>query len=243
MRTILVGIFLFFFFLISMPIMVIEWLIHRFNPEKSDLRQLRFVQWAFKVIIFISGCKVTVKGMENIPDNQACVFMGNHRGFFDVIITYSLFKGRTGFVAKDSFKKVPLLRVWMSRLHCLFLNRSDIRAGLKTILEGIELLKNGVSMVIYPEGTRSRSDNQKELLPFHDGSMKLSTKSNCPIVPMAITNTSAVFEEHLPWIKKQNVTLIFGEPIYPDKLSKEELKTLSSFTRERILSLMDEALK
>ena len=84
-----------------------------------------------------------------------------------------------------------LLRDWMKALYCLFLDRKDIKAGLKTILQGIEYIKRGISICIFPEGTRNRTD---EMLPFKEGSMKIAEKTGCPIIPMAITLISAARE-------------------------------------------------
>lgn len=120
----------------------------------------------------------------------------------------------------------------MSNIKCLFIDREDARQGLKTILLGIEYIKSGASLVIFPEGTRSKSD--KEMLPFKDGSFKLATKTGCPIVPLAINNTSAIFEDQFPKIKKAHIIIEFLEPIYIENLSQEEIKNLTSSTQEII---------
>ncbi|MCR5271821.1 MAG: 1-acyl-sn-glycerol-3-phosphate acyltransferase [Lachnospiraceae bacterium] len=239
MRTIIIFIYLFFFFLIGLPYMGIEFLLGKINKKASDLRQLRYVQLAFKIILAIGGIQVTVKGEEKIPDDTAVLYVGNHRGIFDIVISYSRCKNLTGYISKDNIAHIPLLNNWMLRLHCLFLNRDDIRAGLKTILEGIDQMKNGISMAIYPEGTRSRGDDIKEMLPFHEGSMKLATKSGCPIVPMAITETRDIFEDHLPWIHPKKVTLIYGDPIYPETLDNETKKKLGSYCRDQIIKMLE----
>lgn len=218
--------------------MGIEFILGKFNKEASDLRQLRYVQWAFKCILFFGGVKVTVKGEENIPKDTAVLYVGNHRGIFDIIISYSRCKKLTGYISKNNIEHVPLLNSWMRRLHCLFLDRDDIRAGLKTILEGIELMKSGISMAIYPEGTRSKGDDIKDMLPFHEGSMKLATKSGCPIIPMAITETRDIFEDHSPWIHAKSVTLVYGEPIYPKTLDSDVQKKLGAYCREQILEML-----
>ena len=155
-RIILVAVFLISFLILSIPILLIERVIKKFNPYGADISSLRIVQWAFRVILFISGTKVTVIGEENVPKDTPVLYIGNHRSYFDIIITYARCPRLTGYVAKDNIAKVPLLSNWMRRLYCLFLNRTDVKEGLKTILTGIEQIKNGVSMCIFPEGTRSK---------------------------------------------------------------------------------------
>lgn len=151
-----------------------------------------------------------------------------------MVTAYSRCPGLTGFVAKDNLEKIPLLSNWMRRLYCLFLNRSDIRQGLKTILKGVEQMKAGISMCIYPEGTRNHQD---ELLPFKEGSLKMAEKTGAPIIPMAICHSDDIFENHIPWIRPANVILEYGKPIYPKELSKEERKFLGAYTRDVITEM------
>lgn len=110
----------------------------------------------------------------------------------------------------------------MKRLHCLFLNRSDIKEGLKTILQGIDQMKNGISMCIFPEGTRNEASDDTLLLPFKEGSLKMAEKTGYPIIPMSINNTRNIFEAHRPFIRSAHVVLEYGEPIYPKDLPKEQ---------------------
>ena len=106
----------------------------------------------------------------------------------------------------------------------LFLNRSDIKEGLKTILKGIDQMKSGISMCIFPEGTRSESEDETQLLPFKEGSLKMAEKTGYPIVPMSINNTRNIFEAHMPFIRSAHVILEYGEPIYPKKICRKNRK-------------------
>ena len=225
-RIILIAVFVIAFLILSIPVFLIEWIIGKFNPGLRDISSLRIVQGAFKIVIWLSGVRPTVIGEENIPQDTAVLFIGNHRSYFDIVLTYARCRNLTGYVAKKEMEKIPLLSRWMKFLHCLFLDRSDIREGLKTILAAIEQMKNGISVMIFPEGTRNKNDSELELLPFHEGSFKIATKSGCPIIPVSINNSSAVFEDHLPFVKKVPVIIEYGKPIYPKELSREEQKFL-----------------
>ena len=194
-RLILVCIFLLIIFVLSLILFPIEWLIGRISPKAKDISSLRFVQFVFKVILFLSGVNTTVIGLENIPKDEPVVFIGNHRGFFDTVVSYSRMPRLTGFIAKKEMQKVPFIRLWMKYLHCLFMDRSNPREGLKTILSGVEQINNGISIVIFPEGTRNKGDG---IMPFHGGSFKLADKSNCKIIPMVQNNTENVLEAHFP---------------------------------------------
>lgn len=236
-RLILVAIFLILFLVIFSPALIVEWIIGRFNPERKSKSSLWLVQKAFGIILFLSGTKVDVIGRENIPDNQPVLYVGNHRSYFDIVIGYRLIKGECGFIAKKEMEKIPFLRRWMKNIHCLFLDRKNIKEGLKTILAGIDKVKHGISIWIFPEGTRNRDAGMME---FKEGSMKIAEKTDCPIIPVAMTGTAEIFEKHIPWIKKSHVTVTFGKPIDIKTLEKDQKKFLGAYTRDVILSMLPE---
>ncbi len=226
-RTFFGFLFAILFLILAIPVLFIEWLLAKNNKPSSDLRCLRFVQWAFRVILKICGVKQTILGQENIPTEESVLFVGNHRSWFDIIITYSHMKGLTGYVAKDSIESVPLLRNWMRRLYCLFMSRDDMKAALRCILQGVDHLKNGISIFIFPEGTRNK-ELDPILLPFKEGSFKMAEKAKCKIVPVAITGSREIFEAHLPYVKPSHVIIEYGEPIDLTLLDKDTKKHLGS---------------
>lgn len=238
MRIVIVAISLFLYLILGIPVLLLLWLFGKINKKASDLAALRMVQGAFKFMIWVSGVKLTVIGEENVPKDQPVLYIGNHRSYFDILITYSRCPRLTGYVAKKEMEKYWLLRDWMRKLYCLFLDRENPREGLKTILQGIEYVKQGVSICIFPEGTRNKNKDT-EMLPFKEGSMKIAEKSGCLIVPMALNNTAEIFENHLPWIRPCKVVLEYGEPIDPKTLSKEEKRFLGAYTQEKIQAMLE----
>lgn len=231
-RFIFVVIFLITFLILSIPIFFIEWIIGKFNRNARDYSSLRIVQWGFKLILKITGVKTTVIGEENVPD-EPVLFIGNHRSFFDILLTYSRCKRLTGYVAKDSMEKIPLLSTWMRYLYCLFLNRENPKEGLKTILQAIEYVKKGISICIFPEGTRNKGE-ELSMLPFKEGALKIAAKTGCAIIPISMNNTAAIFENQLPRIRKTHVIIEYGKPIYPKELDKETQKHLGSYCQNII---------
>ena len=109
---------------------------------------------------------------------------------------------------------------------------------MKTILTAIEEVKNGISICIFPEGTRNKGDSELEMLPFHEGSFKIATKAKCPIIPIAISNSAEIFEAHFPKIRPCKVVVEYGEPILPANLSRETQKRLGSYTQGIILDML-----
>lgn len=232
-RLILVAGFVIPFLILSMPIMLVEWIIGKYNPDVKSRSSLAIVNWAFRCVRFLAGTKVDYLGEENIPTDTPVLYIGNHRSFFDIVLTYVRVPRPTGYIAKKSMEKVPLLSIWMRNLHCLFLDRENIKAGMQTILAAIDLMKNGKSICIFPEGTRNREEGT--LLPFHEGSFKIAAKAGCPIVPMTINNSAAVFENQFPRIKKAHVIIEYGEPIYIKELPKEQQKKLAPYVQNIIM--------
>ncbi|MCR5785821.1 MAG: 1-acyl-sn-glycerol-3-phosphate acyltransferase [Eubacterium sp.] len=232
LRLILTLLFLLIFFIISIPLFLIEWIISKINKKAADTSSLKIVQAAFKGVAFFSGIKLTVKGEENIPTDESVLYVGNHRSFFDIVVTYPICKNLTGYIAKEGIFKVPILGTWMKRLYCLALNRENTREALKTILKAIEYIKSGISVCIFPEGTRSH--DPENLLPFKEGSLKIAEKTGCAIVPFAICGSDDVFENHFPWIYSTNVIVEYGKPIYPKELDAEAKKNLGAYTQDII---------
>ncbi len=235
-RIVLVALFLLIYAIISIPLYLVEFIVGKINMEKKTKSSQWIVCKAFRFIMFLSGVKLTVKGLENVPKDGPVLYASNHRSYFDIVIGYTLVKNNTGFVAKKEMEKIPCISHWMRYLNCQFLDRDDIKAGLKTVLKCIELIKAGSSIFICPEGTRTSGD---EMLPFKEGSFKIADKTGCPIIPVAINNTEALFEDHLPWIKKAKVCFEFGQPIDMKAMDKDAKKHVGAQVQEIIKEMVE----
>ena len=231
MRTIIVVLFLLLYTIVSLPMYLIGFILGKMDPKKKVRMSQRFVAGGFRCILFLSGVKVTVKGKENQIHDKAALYVFNHRSFFDIVVGYATAPIPSAFVSKKEIAKVPMISWWMKYLNCLFLDRDDIRQGMKVILTGIELMKEGTNIFIAPEGTRNSSD---ELLTFHEASFKLAEKSKSPIVPVAMNNMDAVLEQHMPWIHRTHVIIEYCEPIYMDSMERAEKKKIGEKVRQII---------
>ncbi len=231
-RTILIVIFVVLFLIGSIPLLIAEWIIGKFNQDVKNKSSLAIVNWAFRTILRIAGTRVIVKGEERIPKDTAVLYVGNHRSYFDILLTYVRVPRPTGYIAKKEMNKFLLLNNWMRNLHCLFLDRQDIKQGLKTILTAIDKVKSGISICIFPEGTRNKTNDT--FLPFHEGSFKIADKGGVPIVPMSIVNAADIFEDHIPKVKKTTVVIEYCEPVYMKDLDKETKKAIGAYVSDII---------
>lgn len=235
-RLIMIALFLVVFFLLGIVSWIILFPLGLINKKARDYASYYIVQCAFKIILFLSGTKVIVKGSENIIKGQAALYVGNHRSFFDVVILYSMLPARMGFISKKEIKKVFPLNVWMYLLNCIFLDRSSIQAAIKMVNDGVTNINDGISIFIFPEGTRSKTDDG--MVDFKEGSLKMAKKAKCPIIPIAVNNTSAIFEDQFPKIKKSKVCIEFGKPIDIENLSKEDKKALGVYTHDIVWDMV-----
>lgn len=236
-RLILVFLTIILFLVGGIPLLLIETLIGCFNEPLMRRSSLRMVQWIFRVILRETGARITVLGRENIPADRSVLYVSNHRSYFDILLGYTNVVGLCGFIAKKEIDRIPLLNNWMRKLYCLFLDRDNLKAGLDTILKAIEYEKQGISIFLCPEGTRNQGE---EMLPFKEGGLKIAEKSGCPIVPVAITGTDNLFENHAPWIRSADVTIRFGEPIFTDTMERAEKKHLGAKTQAIIAGMLAE---
>jgi|GEM_PF-424182 len=163
-------------------------------------------------IINKTNSDVHVTGREKLPDGPVLV-VANHQGLFDILALLGHLGKPIGFIAKKEINKLPVVSSWMELLHCVFIDRGDRRQSVKAINQGIANLKEGHSIVIFPEGTRGKGN---KLNTFKSGSLRLATKANVPIVPVAIDGTHQLLEEGNGMVGTSTITLTINDPIYPD---------------------------
>lgn len=210
----------------------------KYLTSKGDLRERRKYihkvthSWG-KFVIRVSGAKVNVIGSENLPKDKTVLFVSNHQSNFDIPLLLSAIDIPKGFIAKKELETWPFISTWMKYINCIFMDRDNLRKSAEAIVDGIKLLKSGYSMVIFPEGTRSKG---KPVDEFKGGSFKLATKSKCTIVPLTINGTYKLLEANNNKVKGADVELVIHTPIEVSALNKEELENLPEYVHSIICS-------
>ncbi len=189
-------------------------------------------KWADKVLK-ITETTVNVTGLENIPENESCVYIANHQGNLDVVSMLAAFPKPLGFISKKELKNIPILSTWMKVLYCIFINRSSPKQSYQAIQEGAENVKNGHSMLIFPEGTRSRGGPVKE---FKKGSFKLAFLAECPIIPVSMDGSYHVLEETGRLQKGTTIYITVHKPVPTKGLNREQKLALIDSIRQSIIS-------
>jgi len=235
-RLILAVITLVIFLLFSIILAPVQWLIGKISMPARDTMMLAIIHVYVKILLFVCGVKVTVIGKERIPKDTAVLYTPNHRGMFDILTTLAYSPTMPAYISKKEWKKVPLLSWWITWMHGFYLDRQNPQDGIQVIFDAIEAIKRGQSVTVFPEGTRGRSEDEREMLPFHEGCFKIAVRTGCPIIPVSLNHTSQVLEDQFPRIRATHVIMEYGEPILPKQLSREERRALG----ERVQGIVQE---
>lgn len=194
------------------------------DTNKIYMHDSKFYRWIVKSVSFfvlaVPRVKLKVEGKELLP-KERYLLVGNHRSNFDPIATWqALPEANLAFVSKPENFKIPIFGRLIRPCCFLPLDRENAKNAIQTINTAAELLKSGeVSIGIYPEGTRNKTD--ATLLPFHNGAFKIAQKANVPMAVVALKGTNEVYKR-TPW-RSTTVTLKVLEGI-----PKEEVKALRS---------------
>lgn len=240
MRKILIFTYVGIIMLLSLPYLLIVWLVGLFNRHTRNRMAFSFAQLFARSVLFLIGAKVIIQGQEYVPIQGSLLFAGNHKSLVDILLLLGYLPRPAAFISKISLAHFPVLSWWMRAFECLFLDRNNARRALNTILKGIENMKEGVSYIIFPEGTRNMGSN--DLLPFKKGSLKLAERSKSLIVPFALRGTDEMFEQNNYQVKPGKLWLSYGEPINLELLSDEDMKNNNNYVQTKVKTLFDNTL-
>lgn len=231
--------------LFILPILILS-LVYAFLPamllrlfklkEAEDRYLARCGHFIGNSILFFLGITVHVDGRQNIPSDSNLCYMANHQSLLDIVAFVGPAHLWATILAKAEVKKIPIINLWCFALGCIFIERKSPHDAIKAILKGVELLKQGKSMIIFPEGTRSKDGRIGEL---KNGSLKLATRSKAIIIPITIKGLRAGFE-HLKGFKRVHAYFSIGKPIPTAALSNEEIATLHEVVYGTIAKRFDE---
>lgn len=204
------------------------------NSKINEKKIFAGPQMVSQKVIRKTKSEVFVNGQDKLPD-ESVLFVANHQGLFDILALIGYLGKPSGFVAKKEIEKLPIVSSWMELMHGVFIDRDDRRQSVKAIGQGIENLKNGHSIVVFPEGTRSRGSN---LNTFKSGSLRLATKAKVPIVPIAINGTYQMMEEGNGRIKSSTIQMTIAEPIYPSDYQDKKHSELAASIQSTIEEIL-----
>lgn len=207
-----------------------------FEEERKNILQATSI-WGNKMLELFDA-NLEVFGKENLPKEGPVVYVSNHQGYADIIaLCAALDTVQFGFVAKDNLGKLPVYGSWITEIRSVLISRKNPREALKAISAGIKNIQNGFSMLIFPEGTRSKGP---EMARFKKGALKLATKPKVPIVPISIEGSYHCFEEK-GVLRGDTIKVLIHPMVQTASLSGEEEKNLpgeiENIVRSGVISL------
>lgn len=165
------------------------------------------IKFPLKIIKITCAVKAKYVDFDKINQDKAALIIINHQSIFDIILSYPKWKHLTGYISKKDLA-VPFFNGWMTGAHSIFIDRSDTKDALKGMVKMIENIKQGISMVIFPEGTINKTGNPSVLQAFKDGAFKIAAKAKCPIIPVVVANSNSVFEKQKPKVARGTKVII-----------------------------------
>jgi len=209
----------FYFWLVALTlwagILVIFW---SYIDRESPMIH-RACQWWGRNLLKIAHVQVRVEGLEHLTPGQAYVFAANHRSNFDIFALISVLPGRFLWVAKKSLFHIPILGQALTRMGSISVDRENLRSAVQSLDRATAIVKSGVSMIIFPEGTRSLS---RELLPFKKGVFIMAMKAGQPIVPVSISGTRFIQARESIRVRPGPIRVVISPPIFPRAFRRKE---------------------
>ena len=197
------------------------------EPQKANWHRRVSQVWMF-IYLTLIGCPLKVKGANNFKGLTNCIIVSNHNSLMDVPVTTPFMPRANKTIAKKSFSFIPIFG-WIYSFGSVLVDRNDDASRRKSFEDMKDVLNTGLDMVIYPEGTRNRTD--EPLKRFYDGAFRLAAETKKPIIPTLVFNTKKVLPVHkFFYMLPHKLEMHFLQPVEED-ISAKELK-------EKVFKLM-----
>ncbi|PGK52497.1 1-acyl-sn-glycerol-3-phosphate acyltransferase [Priestia megaterium] len=172
----------------------------------------QFAQSVSRELMNILNIPITADGVTNIPVDTPVLYVCNHQGNFDSLGLIATSPLPISFISKKEVKKIPIIRNWMALMGCLFIDRKKGKGSAIAIKERFQHVNKGEAFVIYPEGTRSKSDKMGS---FKKGGLQIAYEVGIPIVPVTISGSYKIMEANKIALTSSPLTIIYHPVITP----------------------------
>lgn len=229
MKNALFGIIIFLYTVLISPIRLINRFKEKSKREESNYKLLKKL---VNILVKVSKLEININQMDEYDKNKAYTIISNHKSNLDAVFLIYLFDKPMIFIGKKQIGSVPFLSGWFKAIGCLFIDRDNIRESAKTIIEGIQVLKEGKSVIVFPEGKRIKDDTIGD---FKDGSFKLALKSKTQVLPISIKGSNKAFSKDKN--ESGKIDLSIGKVINWESCGLNKTTLLSEYTRDKIVEM------
>jgi 1-acyl-sn-glycerol-3-phosphate acyltransferase len=191
--------------------------------------------WA-KSILWAAGIKVQTEGLEKIDLKKSYVFTANHQSHMDVLAVFSILQLTVRYIAKKELFRIPLFGWAMAAAGNIKVDRSNREKAIKSIEQAGESIRKGVSVILFPEGTRSPDG---KIHAFKKGAFVLAMKSGVPVVPISISGTRKILKKHSLKLTPGTVKIVVSDPIISSKYKIDEREKFAKEVRQIIINNFD----
>jgi 1-acyl-sn-glycerol-3-phosphate acyltransferase len=206
--------------------------------ESSGRRQIAVARVWARFLLWGSGVKVKVEGLEKLPLNGSYVFVSNHLSYMDTPVILANIPVQFRFLAKSGLFKIPLLGTHLARAGHIPVPRDDARAAVKTMTTAAQVIRErGISLLVFPEGGRSQTG---ELDSFKEGAAYIAIRAGVPLIPIALHGTREVLPFGSGHVRSGRVTMRIGDPVPTDQVQLRDRGRITAELRDRIVNLLDE---
>ncbi len=203
--------------------------------RKSPAKALVFPRIWGRLTCRLAGVRVRVEGLENIEADQTYIFAANHVSQFDIFTFQGYFPHDFRWIAKKELFRIPIFGTAMQRTGFIAMDRSHGREALKSLNKAAEQIAGGTSVIIFPEGTRSRDGR---LHPFKTGTIMLAIKAGVPVVPVGINGTYAILPKGRLLAGSGEVVIRVGTPIPTADFTSHDKQKLARYLHDRVGELL-----
>jgi 1-acyl-sn-glycerol-3-phosphate acyltransferase len=210
-----------------------------FVPLTWLTRDVRLLYWVSRqgcrLALALAGVRVRHVGVENLTLHPTALFVSNHVSNLDPAALFAALP-RLAVILKKELRSIPLLGYVMAMGSFIYVDRRD-RASRKAVMEqAVQALKNGVSLLIFPEGTRSQDEH---LLPFRPGPFSMAIQAGRPIVPITVHGARELMPKGTMKIRPGEMTLVFHRPVETVGLTDSDRSELLERVREEMQRALD----
>ncbi len=184
-----------------------------------------------KVALLANRVKVEVEGMEQLSGKGPYIFMSNHQGYYDIFALLSHLPYQFKWLAKKELFSVPFLGWTMAAVGYISIDRGGTRDTVEAMNEAAQKIRDGISVVIFPEGSRSPDGS---IQPFKKGGFTLAIKSRVPIVPVSISGSRDIMPKDRLTAAPGEIRILVGHPIETESCALKDREVLMKKVKETI---------